>query len=816
MEAIELDRFVSAAPATAPSGLSCCGDLEWGAHFCHLYETRQDLIDTLVPFFSAGIAHNERCLWVTSEPLNAVDATAALAQQIPNLPSLLKDGQIQIVDYSDWYTPVGEMEADSALQGWLDAEVQALAEGFSGLRVTGNITFIKSREEWCAFEQYERRVTESFAGRRIIALCSYHLGMVSGTDVLDVVHNHNFAVARRKGDWEMIENAATKLAKQELLKANEKLEQHVAARTADLRNALATVEEKKRELETALQMRDEGQDQLEAELADAKLVHSISAALINEGVVGDFYQKLVDAAALVMRSDFATMQRFDREREALHLIAHRGFDEDAQAFWEWVPPQRPTSCGMSLNQRERVIVRDFEKWEYSAGEDLAAFRAGGVASAQSTPLLTRNGTLVGMISTHWKCPHEPSERDLRLMDIIARQAADMIERNMAAEALQAQAARLQEADRRKDEFLAMLAHELRNPLAPISSAAQILRIAAGDERRVKQSSEIISRQVKHMTALVDDLLDVSRVTRGLIEFHKVNVSIKTVINSAIEQARPLIESRNHALTTRLGSTDAVVYGDRTRLVQVLANLLNNAAKYTPQNGDITLAVEVLETHVKVSVSDNGIGIKPSLLPHVFDLFTQAERSPDRSQGGLGLGLALVKSIINLHDGQADAQSHGPGKGSAFTVTLPISDRIERMQAVNEKKSEARSSRPRRVTVVDDNLDAAEMLAAVLEAKGHQVAVAGNGKQALEVAGSFNPEIFILDIGLPDIDGYELARRLRTTPAFSRTTMVALTGYGQDNDRSLSKDAGFDRHFVKPVEIDALLKLFDELPMNCEQ
>jgi CheY-like chemotaxis protein len=356
----------------------------------------------------------------------------------------------------------------------------------------------------------------------------------------------------------------------------------------------------------------------------------------------------------------------------------------------------------------------------------------------------------------------------------------------------------------------MLAHELRNPLAPISSAAHLLKVAASDEQRVKKSSEIIARQVKHMTELVDDLLDVSRVTRGLIEFDKADVSIKAIINSAIEQARPLIESRNHLISIRLGSTDACVYCDRTRLVQVIANLLNNAAKYTPHGGQITVSVERTDDEVKVIVSDNGMGIDRSLLPHVFELFTQAERTPDRSQGGLGLGLALVRSITNLHGGRVDAHSDGDGKGSVFTVTLPVSRIMAPEQNSHEGNVAMRAGLPLRVAIVDDNLDAAETLAAVLEASGHQVTVAENSSKALEVAETFNPEVFILDIGLPDMDGYELARRLRTKPAFSKTTLIALTGYGQATDRELSKAAGFDSHFVKPIEPEALMRVFGQL------
>jgi len=805
MEASILNNSTNEVGAKAPSGLSCCGDLDWGSHFCHLYETPEDLVDTLVPFFAAGIAHNEKCIWVTSEPLVSVDAIAALAQRIPYLKELLDDGHIQVVDYADWYLHASETASHPMVQNWLDAEAKALADGYSGLRVTGNITFIESREQWAAFEEYERHVSEAFVGHKIIALCSYHLGRTTGTDILDVVQNHNFAVARRKGKWEMIENAATKLAKQELLKLNEKLEQNVSFRTADLQDALASVEEKKRELEAALTTRDEGQKRLEAELEDARLVHSISAALVGEEVMETFYQKLVEAAAVVMRSDFATMQRLDRQREALELIAHRGFDDDAQAFWKWVPPQRPTSCGMSLHQTKRVIVPDFETWEYSAGEDLDAFRAGGVASAQSTPLLTRSGTLVGMISTHWRVPHEPSERDLRMIDIIARQAADLIERNMAAEALQAQAKCLQEADRRKDEFLAMLAHELRNPLAPIGAAAELLQRARLDENRVRATSAVIGRQVRHMTGLIDDLLDVSRVTRGLIELDKAALDIRHVVNEAVEQVSPLIRSRGHELTIRLAPQTATVKGDKKRLVQVLANVLNNAAKYTAEGGHLELHTSVRDQNVLIEVTDDGIGMTPDTARHAFDLFAQAERSSDRSSGGLGLGLALVKSLVELHGGTVTCRSSGLGEGSTFSIRLPLlATAMQTAPRVTSENAETvASAASLKILVVDDNVDAAAMLKLLLESMGHDVMVEHGSLRALEQARLYKPQVCLVDIGLPEIDGNEVARRLRAQPENAGAMLIAVTGYGQESDRASTLAAGFGHHLVKPVDTERL-------------
>lgn len=370
---------------------------------------------------------------------------------------------------------------------------------------------------------------------------------------------------------------------------------------------------------------------------------------------------------------------------------------------------------------------------------------------------------------------------------------------------------LKEESQRKDEFLAMLAHELRNPLAPISTAAQMLKMVGTDEKHVRHASDVIARQVKHMTNLVDDLLDVSRITRGLVQLESEHIDLKLILSGAVEQARPLIEARYHDLHIRLFSQLVFVTGDKTRLVQVIANLLNNASKYTPQNGEIELGLDVHDGWAKVQVRDNGSGIAPTLLPYIFDLFTQGERTPDRAQGGLGLGLSLVKNITALHGGQVAAQSEGLGKGSTFTVSLPLvakeAGQQISMPLVNEPRAAAC---PLRLMIVDDNLDAAQSLAILLEACGHQVTVTEDAGSALMAAADIPVQVFILDIGLPGMDGYELARRLRGEPSTANAVIIALTGYGQAHDRVLTKAAGFDYHFVKPIDTEQLAQVLEEV------
>ncbi len=370
---------------------------------------------------------------------------------------------------------------------------------------------------------------------------------------------------------------------------------------------------------------------------------------------------------------------------------------------------------------------------------------------------------------------------------------------------------LRAANRRKDEFLAMLAHELRNPLAPISSAAELLLMAGPDTELVRRISDILNRQVKHMTGLVDDLLDVSRVTRGLIALQTEMMDLNVIIADAVEQARPLIESKHQHLTFDIPAHPIIMEGDRMRLVQTFANLLNNASKYTPEHGNIEVSLDLHDQEIELTVQDDGGGIDLDLLPHVFDLFTQAERTPDRAQGGLGLGLALVKSLVELHAGSVSAHSDGPGMGSRFVVRLPRTpdhSGSEVLPGPAGGEATTRSS-ALRLMVVDDNNDAAVVLGMLLKALGHEAYIEHDGQSALERARELAPEILFLDIGLPDMDGYELARRLRAIPETAGAMLVAVTGYGQTDDRERARQAGFDRHVVKPVYLDEIEALLDE-------
>ena len=443
-----------------------------------------------------------------------------------------------------------------------------------------------------------------------------------------------------------------------------------------------------------------------------------------------------------------------------------------------------------------------------------------VRSYLAVPVVARSGAVLGGLFFGHPEPGVFNERTERIVAGVAAQAAVALDNARLYEAarkaalerealLQSERAARVEAERlsrMKDEFLAMLAHELRNPLAPISSSAALLGIQFRDEPRVRNASAIIGRQVRHMSRLIDDLLDVSRVTRGLVTLQVAEVDLCEVVRGALDQARPLIDEKSHRVELELPAYPVQVRGDATRLIQAIANILNNAAKYTPPAGLIRVALTLQGERVRLAVRDNGSGMPPDLLPSVFDLFTQGARTLARSQGGLGLGLALVKKLVELHGGEVGAHSDGVGLGSVFTIELPRTLEDEAADTPDSARAGAQAYRPLRVIVVDDNEDGADSLGMLLRAQGHTVTVEYTGRGALLRARHEAPDAMVVDIGLPDMEGYQLAALLRAQPETRGAVLIAATGYGQERDRVRAREAGFAHHLSKPVDIAALVRI----------
>jgi len=436
-------------------------------------------------------------------------------------------------------------------------------------------------------------------------------------------------------------------------------------------------------------------------------------------------------------------------------------------------------------------------------------RTFGMNAHYVLPLVTRGRTIGAMAVLQAESGRDLDEDDRALILELARRAALALD-NARLYAEAGAARRQAEAgNRAKDEFLAMLGHELRNPLAPIATALELM--ARREPQAAVQERRIIGRQVAHLSRLIDDLLDISRITQGKIRLARETVDLRTVAAHALETTRPLFEQHAHGPRVQLPPQPVWVDGDAVRLAQVLCNLLVNAAKFTPSEGRVTLVLETVQGQAVLRVEDSGCGIAPELLPQVFGLFVQGRQDIDRRAGGLGLGLAIVQSLVGLHGGTVEAASAGEGQGSCFTVRLPVvpGPAVEPATAGAQTGS-APAPGAGSILVVDDNTDAAETLADLLQMSGYEVRTAGDARAALAALQAFRPAVALLDIGLPDIDGYALAGQVRALPEHAAIKLVALTGYGRDHDRTQALAASFDEHMVKPVSVDQLLLVIERL------
>jgi signal transduction histidine kinase len=829
--------------SSRPSGLPAIGAVPWGTHLCQFYRTSEDLLDSLVPYFRAGLENNELCVWVTSEPLRAEQAWASLRRQVPDLDAFIKKDQIRIVDFEDWYAPGGKPDVEASLAAWREREEQAILQGFDGLRWNGN-TFWLPSQDWQELARYEAMVHESSHGRRILALCSYSLERCGADELADVLRNHKFALVKQAGEWEVFHNATLLLAavssgdraasarasaRHELQFYEERT--FLASRVADYakdgldqgegvllisdqsRSPLAVDALRARGV-AADSYRESGQlgtydarQLLAGFMVDGKpdparfvatikpLLERMAAAYARVRIYGEMVNVLLmegnapaavelerlwnallagrpitllcgyelaglDRAVVVRHltaahdsihpaeslSDFDNVVETGRLIGELHqkahllkseaqarlqlelerielLVAEQGARARADLATEHLARLQTVTAALSeaatpldigrvivtemakAAEAERAILAvpvedgamlellghaglaseaavDFARFPTAAALPVAvAFRTGKAVwlpsradieaefpalRAESRAMaclpLAMGAKRLGAIGFGYRQPREFTATDRALLHDLTKQASLALDRSLLLQ-------QAEQANRAKDEFLAMLGHELRNPLSPIVNSLQIMRLRGG-EAKFGREVEVIERQVRNLVRLVDDLLDVSRITQGRVSLEKEVVETAEVVARAIELARPLIEQRAHRLQVEITPEGLALEADTSRLAQVLSNLLINAAKYTEPGGRISVAAGLNSGEIEIRVRDNGPGIPPSLMPRLFDLFVQGSPTLDRRQGGLGIGLSVAKSLVELHRGRLSAHSDGPGQGSEFVVRLP--------------------------------------------------------------------------------------------------------------------------------------------------
>lgn len=598
------------------------------------------------------------------------------------------------------------------------------------------------------------------------------------------------------------------------MNARDFLEKRVDERTKALSLANRALRDQIAERERVEEALRNTQYRLEAELSSLNRLHELNSRLVNTSDLPSALKEILEAAVVLLGTDMGIIQLYDPADKSLVIAAHQGFKQDFLDHFRTVDAEGDAASSRALSSQQRLVIEDVQVDERYAVHRAVANQA-GYRAVQSTPLFSRDGKPLGMLSTHFRSPHVSAERELRILDLYARQAADFIERLLVA-------GRMQDADRRKDEFIATLSHELRNPIAAIDSSAQLLQSSGLDSRQREFAAQVVQRQCKAMKILLDDLLDVSRLTLGRMTLHRQSVTLASVIDSALETAQPLIDAASHTLSVTKPPSSVMVYGDPIRLTQIFSNLLSNAAKYTDSGGRITLDVETIAETVVVSVADNGIGIEPSYAREIFGMFSQAKTKRGRTAAGLGIGLALVRAIAELHGGWVRVESSGLGQGSTFHVGLPLPTPEEIASRAPTSTASPAPVVPQthpdppspgkakyRILVADDNTAAATAISMLLQRDGHETKAVHDGRAALDEAARFMPDIALLDIGMPHLNGYEVAREIRAAPWGANMRLFAATGWGQEKDKMLAKEAGFDVHLTKPVDFKQLLALIEE-------
>jgi len=564
-------------------------------------------------------------------------------------------------------------------------------------------------------------------------------------------------------------------------------------------------------LETARQLGSS----LEPEAIFTRLKDSVRAAMRCDGLIVSSF----DPAENLIRCAYAWVGGNVLDPAGLPPLTYRPDAEGMQT--QVIRTGRPM---LFSDVADRVRDPKGTFYEVDPGGGVRDLRKGSPTTSHSAIMvpLRLEDQVVGVVQVMSDAEGVYTPGDLELLEGISlllavalenarlyRRAQDEIEERRRAEGvLRETEEALRETDRRKDEFLATLGHELRNPLNPIRNAVELLRLKGTSDPEVRWSHDVIQRQAVHLARLIDDLLDVGRITQGKLELRRETIELDTFLGHAVESVRPLVEGLRQQLAVERPGEPILVHADPVRMAQVFSNLLDNASKYTAPAGRIDVGVERHGAEVVVSVRDDGAGILPEHLPHLFDLFYQVDRTLGRTQGGLGIGLTLVKRLVEMHGGTIEAFSEGPGRGSTFVVRLPTLPSTSTLAPAPPAAGAA--SRPRRILIADDNRDSADLMAMLLRLGGNEVQIAYDGEEAVSKADGFRPEVVLLDIGMPRLDGYEVAQRLRTRPWGREMVLIAATGWGQEEDRRRSAETGFDAHLVKPVDPDALLQLLGRL------
>lgn len=814
------------------SGIAEIVEIPWGTHFCHFHASADDLGEVFAPFLVAGLERGEEALWVTSPPLGVEEAWAAMARRVPGIDGHRKERRLEVVAPVDGF-PAGRgcdperFAADLARR--LDG---TLARGCAGLRLAVDTTWL-GRATGRRFTDYEAAIGRLVGQNHLLALCSHPLERCGGAEMAAILDAHAFALIRRGDSLKVMDISDRRRARQSTGK--ELRESAVRFRLVFDRMtegfALHEI------------LTDEHGRPCDFRFLEVNRGFERQTGLRREAIVGrrvlevlpDYERQQIEAFGEVALTGIpATFERYEASLRRWYRTS--AFRTEPRRFGvvllditeEKRVEDALRESAARLNKAEGIahlgsweldLVENRLTWSDEAfrifglePQDFGATYETFLQAIHPDDRASLDAAYTDSIRKHrdsYEVQHRivrPSTGEVRVVHEKCEHVRDAAGRTVRSvgmvhditEQVRAKEALL-EADRRRSEFLAVLSHELRNPLAPIRNSLFVLGRAPPGGELAQRATAVIDRQVTHLIRLVDDLLDLTRICRGKFRLHRERLELSGLVQRTLEDHRAAFAVNGVLVESRLAAEPMWLTGDPTRIAQAFGNLLGNAAKFTPRGGRVAISLDREGETAVLRTRDDGVGIAPEVFDHLFEPFSQAARTLDRSRGGLGLGLSLVKVLVELHGGSVRASSDGPGRGAEFTVRLPLGVAPEVMPPPDETEA----ARPRRVLVVEDNVDAADSLKEALELLGHEVRVAYDGTEGLTVARGFRPEVVLCDIGLPSMDGYQVARLFQADQVLRETVLVALTGYAQPEDRRRATEAGFAFHLAKPLSIEDL-------------
>jgi signal transduction histidine kinase/ActR/RegA family two-component response regulator/PAS domain-containing protein len=801
------------------SGISLLGKIPWGSHICQFYRTENDLFDILIPYFKTGLENNEYCIWITSDPLNPEKVKAEFLKKHPDFKNYFKKKQIEIFPHTQWYLKDGVFETKRILKNWHTKLDEALKNGYDGLRATGSNFWLKEKD-WGKFIDYEEKSNKVIGNFKMIALCAYSLEKCSGEKIISIVCNHQKAIVKRDNNWNIIQNAELK-KKEELL---QKSEANKRAKAVELQAIIEAVP-------AAVWIAHDSEckvitgNKTSYEILRLKSGLNASKSASKDQIPNTFFMsrdgKKMNPEEMPMqraaRGEIVKDNYFDvifEDNTKIHLYGNAVplLNEDGK-------PKGSVGVfiditGLKKKEKEIKHLASFPHLNIMPIVELdnkGKVVYSNPAMMNLFPDIEKKAIkhpLIKDINFNLIKKNSLVIRELQICNKWFKQNIHYILESDTIRIYNSDITDLKKIEEKLRNFLAILGHELRNPLSSIILLTDLLEPKINSDCDFRKNFFQLKHQVKNMSGLLKNLLDISRIELGKINIRKKEINLTSIIREIAETFKPILEKNNQKLEMVIPNESIFIMADCLRIEQIIFNLLNNASKFSYKNSLIKLSLEKNNDDAVIRIKDFGMGISLNSLSKIFDLFAQENTLDNIKNEGFGIGLYLSKQLANLYSGEINVYSDGFKKGSEFVVIFPLKNKSE-FNIKQKKKKKSEKSSKIKILIVDDNVVLCEALEESLKKLGYETKISNEGKKALKIIEDFKPDIMVIDLGMPEMDGLTLAKKIRKNKKFFKTILIAITGYGQEMDKKMAQKAGFNNYVIKPISALDLSKMFSK-------